>query len=214
VADGGCGQAVTGEAMTRRIFDAHRTLVALGLVLLTGAACRETPTPVRGVGDALQAFIIQDCAEKRTQCLVCTYGGKPTIMAVGDLDDAAFERDLVEIQRVLDAGRDRGLTAFALVGELDADGKLEPFADEAAALDELDALRRRLGLEYPVVIVPKTQTKEQRVNYAPFNKSYALSGSRTILLARADNRIVYAEQVRDATAAAQYDKLAKLASAL
>ena len=178
------------------------------MALLTGA-CKERSRPrTKGVGDRLQAFIIQDCDQGSKYCQVCKYGGKPTIMAVGDMKDSGFEADLVEIQKLVNANE--GLTAFAVVGDLGGGG-IKPFGDEKAAMSKLAALREKLDLTYPVVIVPKDMSEKQRKNYLPFNKAYEVEASRTILLGGADNKITFATVLSADNAK---DHLAKLAEAV
>lgn len=189
--------------------------VAIGALLSAGGtACRDAEARTSKVGDKLKAFIVQNCDSEAKYCQVCKYGGQPTIMAVGQIGDEAFEQDLVRIQDLLSKQKDGGLTAFALLGKLGPEG-LAHFEDEAKALAELKAMRARLGLSYPVVIAPKERTKDQARSYQTFNQAYSVTKGRTILFAGANNELVFAETIAPASADAQFKTLeAKVTSAL
>lgn len=173
------------------------------VLVLSATGCNKGPT-VERVGDSLQAFIVQDCEESKKYCQVCAYSGKPTIMAVGEIGDAGFEKDLVAIQRLITDKGEAGLTAFAVVGQLDGKG-IKPYEDEADALAKLRATRSRLGITFPVAIVPREVSESQKKNYYPFNALYRIKASRTVLFAGADNKITFAEVI---TSEQQHDKLA------
>lgn len=159
------------------------------LVLLGLLACEKQRPAARGVGDRLQAFIVQDSEKRNKQCFVCAYAGKPTILAVGELDDARFEDDLAAIEAI--RAERPGLTAFAVLGRFEG-GTLRSPADEAAALEALEALRARRGIGFPLSILPKEMSPEQRQNYAPFGAAYAIDRGRTVWFADADNHVRYA----------------------
>jgi hypothetical protein len=183
-------------------------LTLVGAVALSVAACRESIAKVRGVGDKMSAFIVQNCETAEKYCQVCQYGGKPKIMAIGDIDDKAFEQDLVRIQKVLDSGKEEGLVAFAVVGKVANQG-FQPLADEKGAMAKLDEMKKRLGLTFPVVIVPKEMSEGQKKNYAPFNAAYEIAGSRQVFFAGADNKILFAEVIQADKADAQFKTLAE-----
>lgn len=193
------------------------TLAGLSLALalsagLAGTACKKAEAKVKGVGDTMKAFIIKNCGTGERYCQVCAYGGKPTIMAVGDLDDAGFAEDLKRIQELVEANGDKDLTAFALYGEIEA-GKFAPVADEAAAEKKLAAMSKELGLTFPVTLVPKALTDKEAKDYTPFADAYDVSKSRTVMLAGADNKIRFA-QTFGADEKAEHEALAKAVEAL
>lgn len=175
------------------------TLQLLGLFLagLTVTAglganvgCKQAHEKVKGVGDTLQAFIIRDAGSGERYCQVCAYGGRPTIFAVGDMDDAGFVQDLEKIQALLDEHKDAELSAFALLGKISG-GHFTPLADEDGALTKLAALRKEKGLTMPVTIVPNQLTDKEKKDYAPFTEIYEIGKSRTVMMAKANNQIIY-----------------------
>lgn len=184
-------------------------MMAIGMA---GLACKEAEAKVAGVGDTMKAFIIQECESGDRYCQVCAYGGMPTIMAVGDLDDAAFSKDLEKIQKIVDANKAKDLTAFALYGTI-KDGRFTPPADPAAAQAKLAKLKKALGITFPVTMVPQTLTSAEAKNYKPFTDIYAVGTSRTVMLAKANNKIVYAANVAKDEKAA-FDGLSKAVEAL
>lgn len=180
--------------------------LAIALTLLGASACRKVQPKTKGVGDELRSFIIKNCASGKQYCQICAYGGKPTIMAVGELGDNAFEEDLVHVQKLLDAKQEKGLVAFALLGKFEG-GALKTPGDEARALAELKAMRERLGLTFPVVILPSTTTEYEKRAYSGFNDSYEIHASRTIMFAAEDNKIVYSDVMRPGDAEHQFQSL-------
>jgi hypothetical protein len=158
------------------------------------AGCKKAHAKVKGVGDTLQAFIIRDAGTGERYCQVCAYGGRPTIFAVGDIDDAGFAEDLVKIQALLDEHRDAELSAFALYGKI-AEGRFAPLPDEDGALAKLAALRTERGLTMPVTIVPNALTDKEKANYAPFTEVYEIAKSRTVMMAKANNQITWVGQL-------------------
>ena len=107
--------------------------------------------------------------------------------------------------------KDSALTAFAVVGQLGEKG-LTHFTDEAKAMADLKALRGKLGLTFPVVIVPKKMSAYQASSYKSFNDAYAISKSRTILFAKGDNEVVFAETI-GAKSDEQFKRLADAVTA-
>ena len=76
---------------------------ALALLLAApNAGCKEAEARTQKVGDRLQAFIVQNCEDEAKYCQVCKFGGQPTIMAVGELGDASFEKDRAVQEAVVD----------------------------------------------------------------------------------------------------------------
>ena len=69
--------------------------------------CRSSKPKTKGVGDTLRAFIIQDCVSGQKYCQVCAYSGKPTIMAIGDVNDDNFVNDLNFADRDIDKANNR-----------------------------------------------------------------------------------------------------------
>ena len=194
---------------TRTISNPTLAVASLSLALgfgLAGTACKKAEAKVKGVGDTLKAFIVTNCETGDRYCQVCAYGGRPTIMAVGDIDDAAFEQDLAQIQGLVAANGDKELTAFALYGKIEG-GKFAAVADEAAAQKKLAALTKKLGLTFPVTLAPKALTEKEAKDYTPFTDAYEISKSRTVMLAGAGNDIRYAETM-SADAKAQHAALA------
>ena len=179
-----------------------------GLILALGttsAACREVEAKVKGPGDSLKAFIIENCATYERYCQVCAYSGSPTIMAVGDVDDAEFAKDLKKIQALYENHKADGLTAFALYGKF-TDGALASVSENADTLKRLAALRKELGLTFPVTVLPRTLTTKESMLYRPFGESYDVRQSRTVMVAQANNKVVWADVMKGQ--AAQYAALA------
>ena len=189
-----------------------RTLDIISLATMTlglaigNLACREAHAKVKGPGDSLKAFIIQNCATHERYCQVCAFSGSPTVMAVGDVDDAGFIKDLKEIQSLYEAHKGQGLTAFALYGKF-KDGKFTSVSEDKATLTRLTDLQKELGLTFPVTVLPRTLTPKEARNYTPFGDNYEVTQSRTIMVAKANNKIVWSDVLKgDAT---QYAALAE-----
>jgi hypothetical protein len=178
------------------------------LFLLPLVACKEPPPKTRGIGDAMRPFIIQNASSGERYCQVCAYGGKPILMWVADLDDAAAERDLARIQALVTAHEKVGLSAFAVFGEIDG-GAFAPAASDVEASARLEALGAKLGLTFPLVIVPSSYTERERKGYVPFVEAYEVRESRRILLSNASNTIAFADTLDDASADAQFTRLAE-----
>lgn len=176
----------------------RRVLLLLALSL---AACSRAPV-VDGVGDRLQSFIVSTSSVTKPTCLVCANSGKPMLMAIGDPEDPGFGEDLAELKRL--AGAHEGLAVFAIATKI-ADGKHVPFADEAAAYERMAALRRELGLEFPVALVPKDNAAYVEKGYRRFQDVYRLKGPRTLLFASRDGKIKWAEAMRDPAQRASLD---------
>ena len=181
------------------------TLLALNLF-----ACRASKPKTKGVGDQLRAFVIQECGSKQKYCQVCAYSGKPTIMAVGDVNDKDFENDLVAIQKVMTSSGSDGLTAFALVGPFE-DEKLGKFSNTDEALNNLKAMTKKRSITFPVVVLPSEMSEAQKQNYASYAQAYDIKSSRTILYAGADNKITFAEVITNTSSTSQFKRLADLA---
>ena len=170
-------------------------LSVAGLVLTLGvasSACREVQAKVKGPGDSLKAFIIKNCTTHERYCQVCAYSGSPTIMAVGDVDDAEFGKDLKKIQVLYETHKADGLTAFALYGQFKNE-KLKPVSQDTALLERLATLRKELGLTFPVTVLPSALTSKESILYTPFGQSYDVRKSRTVMVAKANNTIVWAD---------------------
>lgn len=176
-----------------------------GALAMGATACKEAQAKTQGVGDEFRPFIIKNCGTGERYCQVCAYGGKPTIMAVYDIDDAGAEKDLAEIEKVIGANKDKGLTAFALFGKLSG-GKFTPIAADGPEEKKLAEIRTKLNLSYPVTLVPKDLTDKESKSYMPFTKLYEVNKSRRVLLAGGDNKIVYADTMTGD--AKQYEALA------
>lgn len=174
-------------------------------IALGASACKEATAKTKGVGDSLRAFIVKNCETQERYCQVCTYGGRPTIMAIADLDDAGVEKDLVAIQKLVAENEKEGLTAFALFGHI-TDGKFIPVKDDDAATKKLAELKTRLGLTYPVTIVPSSYTEKEKKGYMPFVDQYTVPKSRTVFAAKADNKVFFADVMTGD--AKQYEALA------
>jgi hypothetical protein len=173
-------------------------------------ACRKAPPKTKGIGDSLKAFIVQDCNSEKKYCQVCAYSGKPSIMAVGAVDDKDFESDLIAIQEVITSSGGSQLTAFAVLGPFDEHG-LGYFKDEAGAIKKLNAMRKKNGITFPIHILPKELSASQKQNYATFARAYDVPKSRTIFFAEADNKIRFAGVITNSSSTAQFTALKKLA---
>lgn len=179
---------------------------AIALFLAAAStACRDVQAKVKGPGDSLKAFIIENCATNERYCQVCAYSGSPTVMAVGDVDDAAFAQDLQKIQVLYERHKPDGLTAFALYGKF-KNGTLTPVSGDPATPKRLAARQKELGLTFPVTVLPTALNSRESMIYSPFGESYEIRESRTVLVAAANNKIVWAATMTGA--AGQYAALA------
>ena len=144
-------------------------------------------------------------------CQVCAYSGKPTIMAIGDVNDDNFVNDLDAIQKVMSSSASKGLTAFALVGSFKGDefGKL---GGDKASVEKLKNVVNARKLSFPVVVLPDEMSEAQKQNYASYSSAYDIKKSRTILYAGADNKIKFAEVITNTSSTAQFEKLNQMLS--
>ncbi len=183
-------------------------MVALALLISPVlSSCKRAQAKTKQVGDKLRAFIIKDCEQGDRYCQVCSFGGKPTIMAIADIDDTAFDADLTEIQALLDQHAAYGLTAFAVLGTFKESQFVAP-PNEEKALKALAAKKKALKLKFPLVVLPASLTEAEKKHYTPFSKSYEVSASRTLFFAGADNRIHVAEIIRPKESKDQFKALA------
>jgi thiol-disulfide isomerase/thioredoxin len=185
--------------------------LCMSLFLVASAsACKQPPAKTAGAGDVLRPFIVLDAASGQRYCQICAYGGKPKIVFFADARDASAEADLLRIQRLVDRYRDRDLRAIAVFGEITPSG-LGPSADPEKVAAEKKLLRERLGLTFPLAVVPPSYSERESKRYVAFAHSYRIEASRRLFYAVASNRIVLAESLTDATAG---DQLAKLEAEL
>lgn len=159
----------------------------LPLLALTAIACQRAPV-VDGVGDHLRSFIVSTSSVTKPTCYVCEYGGKPVVVAIGDPDDPAFQGELTALQALANRHKDKELRVFAVASKR-SDGKHTPFPDEAAALTKLAELRRALGIEYPLALVPKDSEQYYKQGFHRFDTTYLLPGTRTLLFAGRDGKV-------------------------
>ena len=161
-------------------------------IFAAGLACVSddgTPSRTKGVGDRLRPFISIDSQSGKRYCQVCAFGGKPTLMAVFDLDDPAVDDDLRLIQTLV--SKWPRLTAFALFGRF-RDGALHAPRKLSEAQKKLADRAKRLGLSYPVTVLPGELTAGEALHYQPFTAHFDVAQSRSVLLAAADNRVRFA----------------------
>jgi hypothetical protein len=183
----------------------RRNTVLLAAPLFAYAlACSSAEAKTKGVGDEFKPFIVKNCDTGQQYCQVCAFAGKPTLMAVGDVGDAAFEQDLVRIQKLVSANK--GVAAFAVVGKVDG-SKVSSVDDEKGIAEKLKATKARLGLTFPVVLLASKLSESDAKNYAKFSDSYEVQGSRTIMFSSADQKIVYAEKIESPRADEQFKML-------
>ena len=175
------------------------------------SGCRSSKPKTKGVGDTLRAFIIQDCMSGQKYCQVCAYSGKPTIMAIGDVNDDNFIDDLDAIQKVVSSSASKGLTAFALVGSFKGEefGKL---GGDKKSVEKLKNVVDARKLSFPVVVLPDEMSDAQKQNYASYASAYDIKQSRTVLYAGADNKIKFAEVITNTSSSAQFKKLNQMLS--
>lgn len=196
------------ESTPRTFKTTIKTAGLMTMALGLGAsfnACRQAEAKVKGSGDSLKAFIIENCTTHERYCQVCAYSGSPTVMAVGDVNDAEFSKDLKKIQALYDSHKADGLTVFALYGAF-KDGRLESVSENRETIQRLAMLQKELGLTFPVTVVPQKLTPKESILYTPFGKSYEITKSRTVMVAKANNKIVWADTLSGD--AAQYKALA------
>lgn len=172
------------------------TAVLLSVAALAGCKLdvESAPPPtVAGVGDKLQAFMTQAAPDAETKCLVCEFGGKPTLIAVGDPDDTAFAEDLLFIQTLV--AKDDRLKAFAVGGRVDK-GKWAPLANRDSAYQAFGALKEKQGVTFPLVMLPVDPEQYVKQGYRKFDDSYRLAGPRMVFFAGADGKVLWAESIK------------------
>ncbi|MCK6551019.1 hypothetical protein L6R52_34600 [Myxococcota bacterium] len=179
------------------------TLV-LGLAAV-GAGCKNPEPKTRGPGDNLKSFTVMNAETGRLYCQVCVFAGKPILMAVAELGDARFEEDLVRMQKLVDASADKGLRAFAVLGKT-KDGRFGSTGDDAKAVADVRALKQRLGITFPLVIVPEPKGPETG-NNTLFHQAYELKGTPTVYLASRDNIVVLTDVLHTRDVDAQFTEL-------
>jgi hypothetical protein len=180
---------VSGRPLTPRAATS-----AAGLMVLALLGCTKTEAPrVGGVGDRLQAFMTQASPDTKNTCWVCEYSGQPTLLAIGDPADTAFADDLARIQGML--GKRPDVKAFAVASRFEG-GKVAPFPDHAAALQSVAALRDRLGLTFPVVVIPRNADDYVAQGYQKFDVTYRVAAPRMVLFAGPDGKVRWAEALR------------------
>lgn len=175
---------------TRRSPGLGSILAIAALSLAAASGCKKPEPKTRGPGDQLKSFIVQNCETNQQYCQVCAFSGKPIVMIVGDPSDASFEASLTAVQKLMEPHSAKGLRAFAVAGPM-KDGKLTTFEDEAKALAELKALRERLGLPFPLTVIPKKLTDKASEDYAKFNDAYELAGAPAVMFADAESRVLF-----------------------
>lgn len=192
----------------------RRALLATMLLGLAaaGLGCKNPEPKTRGPGDTLKSFTVMNAETGRLYCQVCVFAGKPILMAVAELGDARFEEDLVRMQKLVDASADKGLRAFAVLGQT-RDGRFGSSGDDAKASADVRALKQRLGLTFPLVIVPEPKGPETG-NNTLFHQAYELKGTPTLYLASRDNVVVHTDVVRGPDADAQFEAVRAAVSKL
>jgi hypothetical protein len=160
--------------------------------VLVGCTKAEAPR-VGGVGDRLQAFMTQASPDAKKTCLVCEYSGKPTLLAMGDPAETAFADDLARLQGLL--ARRPEIRVFAVASRFEG-GKVQPFADHGAALQSVASLRDRLGLTFPVVVIPQNADDYVAQGYQRFDLTYRVAAPRMVLFAGPDGKVRWAEALR------------------
>ncbi len=183
------------------------TALMLGAILPTLYGCLRGGEGAKtsDVGDRLRPFVSVDASTGKRYCQVCAFGGRPTLMAVFDLDDPDAIENLSTIQGVLDD--QRGLTAFALFGRFH-DRALAGPADLAEARRNLNQRIETLALTFPVTILPASLTPSEALLYRPYGERFDLPASGTILLAAADNRVRFKDRLSRSGAAARLKRAA------
>lgn len=184
----------------------RETVLLAAPFLFAALACSDAQAKTKGIGDELKPFIVKNSDTGQQYCQVCAFAGKPTLMAVGDVGDAAFEQDLLRIQKIITANKEKSVAAFALVAKVDGT-KVTSADNEKELQEKLKATKQRLGLTFPVVLLASKLSESDAKNYAKFSDSYEVMGSRTILLAGANQKIVYADKIDTSRADEQFKSL-------
>ena len=184
----------------------QRTIAHLCALLCAAVACKEPASKTSGVGDVLHPFIVIDAASGDRYCQVCAFGGKPKIVFFADVDEPALEKDLKRIQELVDRHSDKGLVAFAVFGEIE-NQTFTPVSDDHKVAVDLEAMRQRLQLSYPLTIVPASYTEKEKKGYTAFIDSYSIPAARHLLFADASNKITFAASLRDDRADDQFAAL-------
>jgi hypothetical protein len=186
-----------------------RTLAHLStslLLLSSSLACKEAAAKTSGVGDSLQPFIIMDGTSGDRYCQVCAYSGKPKIVVFADAEDTKVEADLIRVQKLVEKYADKGLVAFAVFGKIAANG-FTPANDDQKLASQIKQLRERLGLTYPVTVVPAQYTEKEKKGYPAFVDAYHIPSTRRVMYGDASNKVMFAESITDSAADAQFEKL-------
>ena len=179
------------------------------LAALLAVACSEKPThpvqpPVRALGDRLQSFMSFEPESGKYGCPVCSRAGSPNLVAIGDASDPDFRADLSALEALL---KDRpALKAFAV--------STERFADDASGGTALLALRRSLGLSFPILVIPKDTAHYAAKGYIDFRELYPIAGRRTVLLSDAEGKVVFKAELTAASAEAQLAALSDQAASV
>ena len=148
--------------------------MALLCALQSGCLTSSTEeAKTKGVGDRLRPFISIDATSGKRYCQVCAFGGRPTLMAVFDLNDPAADGDLALMHQIL--AKHPKLTAFALFGRLEG-GALRPPADPESARTALAQRAKALGLSFPVTVLPTKLTPAESLHYRPYAERFDLPG--------------------------------------
>ncbi len=179
----------------------------LFLTAFLALACSEQPTrpvqpPVRGLGDRLQSFMSFEPEAGKYGCPVCSRAGSPNLVAIGDASDPEFRADLAALESLLK--QRPALKAFAV--------STERFLDDAAGGTALLALRRSLGLSFPILVIPKDTARYAARGYIDFRELYPVAGRRTVLLSDAEGKVVFKAELTAANAEAQLAALSDQAA--
>lgn len=138
------------------------------------------------VGGKFKAFDIVNCDSGETYCQVCKFGGSPKIMAVGTLDDPAFNDDIKNLDALVQKYGEDKLKAFAVITEIKDGKSVTPTEGRDAFEARVKALREQLHVTIPLVVPAAEPGKGQS-----FDGYYNITRSRTVMFADGGNAVKY-----------------------
>ena len=137
-----------------------------------------------GKDGKLTAFDIVNCESGEQYCQVCRFGGSPKLMAVGSLDDAAFQEDLKDLDAIVKKYGEDKVKAFAVVTDI-VDGKGVTPKDVESLKKQANELRRKLAISFPVVVPAPGDGGGNR----EWDEYYNITKSRTVMFADGRNTV-------------------------
>ena len=135
--------------------------------------------PIVEVGTMLVSTRVLNVETGREYCQICEYVGNPKIVAAGSLEDAEFHASLISLNKVIQDDPAKRARAFVVFIS-------SSFADEQSFTKDALALKKRLGLQIPVVIPPLDGSGAT----LEWQSLYNISKSQTFILADEDGVVL------------------------